>query len=533
MRWRAFAASSTPPSKRYAATAVAIDQRVLLYGGTQGGTVVDELWVLEIALGGARGVWMRPDVGGGAPPGRSGHTACLLHAGRKQPSLCAIFAGEGLHGELADLALLRLHAPAADGRGDAADAAIFRATTRAEVDERTEAVTLTTLALAQPLGPPLSLEWVLHATPPPPPPARARNDGDDDGGGVGDGGDTDGAGSAAAWPAPRVAHAAATIFDDSLLVFGGSAAGGFEAFNDLWQCKIKDSAGTASIVWRRPSCAGSAPAPSAGHSLSAIGVRALLVGGSFVDAAYVLDCATWAWARCALGGDEGGAPSRAFYAAVPAGRAVLLFGGVDASTDEEVSAVVGVRLDADLLLDAHAERGAGDVAVSATPCSIQRDAGVKQPAARSHVCAARVGDAVLLFGGRGGGSSSHLGGESACCVEGEDDARRRAQDEEELAEEVGAVLRASKAEARAEDKRAQRAQAALTAAEQREAAARQAEADRLSRAAADRALRERGEAAAAAIREEQRRKAQEEREAREALKASRTGGGFRLEPRAK
>lgn len=487
----AFCFEGTPPTKRYSSSAVAVDRRVLLYGGTQGGTQVGELWVLEVQPGASRGAWTRPAVGGHAPPGRSAHSACLVHGGRKRPSYCVVFGGEGLHGSLADVAVLQLHARAGPAEGEV----LFRATTRAEVDERTEAVTLTTLRVAEPLGPPLALSWVLHVTPPAP--ARAE-----------------GAGDRPPWPAARQAHGAATMFDDSVLVFGGSV-NGFELLDDLWRCELGERA--ASVAWERPAAVGDAPPPSVGHSMSAVGVRALLLGGSLLDAAYVLDATSWAWARLEAGE---GVLSRSLHAALPLGRRVLLFGGVDAATDEELSTAASVRLEA----------GPQGASVAAAPCEIGRRGGARPPPRRSHVCAARVGGSLLFFGGRDGGNRDgrQLGGESLCCVEGEDEAAQRAQDEEELAEEVAAALRARRAQAKGDDKQRRQELAAQAAQTEREAAAVRADEARRAREAADRSLRERGEAAAAALREEGRRKERLAREAKEAFTANRTGGGFKL-----
>lgn len=559
MRWEPFSTSATPPSKRYAATAVAIDQRVLLYGGTQGGTVVGELWVLEVMPGSLKGAWVSPMVEGDAPPGRSGHSACLVLAGRKRNSLCIFFAGDGLDGPLADVAVLRLHArpEVVDG-----EEAIFRATTKAEVKEGTEQVTLTKLTLTDPLGPPLSLRWLLHATPSTELAAEASAE--------------PVAAAGKLWPAARQGHAAATIFDDSILIFGGSVRG-FELLDDLWCLHVHD--GGSSIDWEQPVVSGDVPPESAGHTLSAIGVRALLLGGSLLDCAYVLDATSWVWARLEAGE---GSLSRSLHAAVPLGKRVLLLGGVDANTDEELDTAVSVRLESAQEGGGGRPNGAAGTAgdagarpqVIAMVCAIERRGSVKPPPARSHVCGVRVGSTLLFLGGRGGGGAGNPGGENACCIESEDEARQREQvrarqaqlgpsclsqhgfaagcspllaththahlciaalarmqDEEDLAEEVASALKASKADAKAEEKRKQKALAAQAAAAESEAAAMRAEAERRAREAADKALRERGEAAAAALREEHRRKEKEEREAKEALKASRTGGGFKLEPK--
>jgi len=254
MRWAPLAAASTPPSKRFSSSAV------ILYGGTQGGAQLEEVWVLEVLPGAARSVWIRPALGGVAPPGRSSHSACLVRNGRKHHSSVLMFGGTGLddHGStlaLSDVAILELYAISAV---DDSDGAIFRATTLAEVKEGTEEVTFKRREISEPLGRPLALRWTHRASAP--------------------------AGAEVRWPKARQAHAACTAFDDGVVVYGGTH--GFELLADLWVCRLSE--GGASVEWESPVCSGSPPPESAGHSLSAVGVRCVLAGGSILDTAFVL-----------------------------------------------------------------------------------------------------------------------------------------------------------------------------------------------------------------------------------------------------
>jgi hypothetical protein len=495
MRWSALAVSSTPPSKRYSASAVAVDQRIVLYGGTQGGTVVSELWVLEVAANGARAAWARPSVEGAPPAGRSSHSACVVHGARKRPTHMVVFGGEGLHGPLADLHVLRLHAAVSTEVGDA----IFRATTHAEVREGTEEVTLTQIKQANPLGEPLQLDWVGHASAPAlPPPA------DDDAEPV-----------AARWPAARRSHACTTLYDQSLLVHGGCGHGGYDALADLWRCRL-DVSDVASAEWSQPECTGELPPEACGHSLTQVGVRVVLAGGGLPDRVYVLETVTWAWSATAV---EEGALARAYHTALPLGRSVLLFGGIDNLTDGELGSAALIRLSAD---------GDGDGAAELVAAEIAQQGGAKPPPPRSHLCGARVGGALVFLGGRGGG---HLGGEMVCCAEAADETAKRTAEEEALAAEVEAALKAAKTLLKADEKKAASETKKAADAEKRAQAARAADDDRLAKQASALALKERGEAAAAAIREEQKKKAAKEKADKAEFLANRTGGGFKLQPK--
>lgn len=110
-------------------------------------------------------------------------------------------------------------------------------------------------------------------------------------------------------PAGRYGHAAASVDNEKMFVFGGWD--GKKSMNDLW---LFDS---ATFTWRRPKCSGKPPTPRQNLSMVDLSSNAgspslLLYGGYTVmpDAlpvynkdVYVFDIASMAWSRPRLVGE--------------------------------------------------------------------------------------------------------------------------------------------------------------------------------------------------------------------------------------
>eukprot|EP00307_Rebecca_sp_RCC1486_P006731 CAMPEP_0119424010 /NCGR_PEP_ID=MMETSP1335-20130426/31627_1 /TAXON_ID=259385 /ORGANISM="Chrysoculter rhomboideus, Strain RCC1486" /LENGTH=440 /DNA_ID=CAMNT_0007449521 /DNA_START=213 /DNA_END=1531 /DNA_ORIENTATION=- len=440
---------------------------------------MSELWVLTCAPGSVHASWSQLPVAGASPPGRCSHVAAVL----ADEERILVFGGEGGTGTLNDLAVLGLRGETDASAKPAADERIiYRDETLAEVEEATEKVTLTRRErAADPVGPPLALRWLHVFTPP--------SSGSDAGERPTD--------AEATWPSARREHAGAALFDGGLLIHGGSEHG-LDALGDVWICRF---VADGQPRWQSPECAGECPPPSAGHTATAVGVRVLLAGGALLDAAHVLDSVAMTWTRLLA---QSELLARTSHAALASGHGVLLFGGVDALTDEELLSAARITLSED---------------ATVAPLGLARSSG-KVPRPRSGLCAARAGGIVYLLGGRG---SDHLG-ELVCCKEDEGDTARREQEEAELAEEAQSVRKERRLEQKAAHKQRQAEEKRRQQAVAAEEAARRKEEEQRANDERDIALKERGEALAAQVREEQRRKAKEARDAKDALKASRTGG---------
>jgi hypothetical protein len=165
MRWAAIDEGAKQPSRRNGCTAVGVEQRIVVFGGTYGGSATSELWVLEVPPKSSKVVWKQPAVGGESPQARAAHTAAALCAAPTATSTAAthmvVFGGAQADGFQAysDAFILSLYPP--DAGAEKGVTPIFRDEVKTSVDQLTEKVTITQLApSADVLGRPLGMQWV-------------------------------------------------------------------------------------------------------------------------------------------------------------------------------------------------------------------------------------------------------------------------------------------------------------------------------------------------------------------------------------
>ena len=477
-------------SKRYACSAVGIDQRIIVFGGTQGGTPLAELWVLEVDASGSKVAWKQPRVAGTMPPARAWHTSTLVAPpGASHRATMVVFGGcaDGFS-PFSDAHILSLYPPEEEEATDG-PRLIFRDQIDTAVDAATEKVTITHLARpVDALGKPLDLRWAVSV--------------------VEEACDEEGP---EAWPAGRSAHAAACLWDGRLLIHGGVDSH-HVPMGDVWLLDVAASlAGTASTTspWSKPEVSGTAPPAASGHCAATFGPRLLLTGGELPPRPYILDAASMVWSTLA-GPSIDSQLCRSHPASLPSGKRLLLHGGTDPNSDEALG---------DETLELCTEAAAasttlggfdGHGALAVAPVAGRR------PPNRSLHSAARAGTVVVLLGGKGGRHGLSLAEEDAA------ETTRRTKEERELADEIDGIVKKVQAGVKKMQK-AEKAALALAAAAEAEAAAAEA------KDARDVELRKRGDEALRKEKEElRRRKAAEEERKKEA--SLRTGGGYKLGP---
>eukprot|EP00698_Gefionella_okellyi_P009582 TRINITY_DN2450_c0_g1_i3.p1 TRINITY_DN2450_c0_g1~~TRINITY_DN2450_c0_g1_i3.p1 ORF type:complete len:500 (-),score=57.75 TRINITY_DN2450_c0_g1_i3:1522-2967(-) len=124
-------------------------------------------------------------------------------------------------------------------------------------------------------------------------------------------------------PPPRNV-AASTVFNDSLIVFGGVGPEGES--NDVFALDL------TSFAWTAVRTTGSVPPPRAGHAYARVGDCLYCFGGNakqgdfaFFDSVHFLDLRTMAWTQVGVDGLR--PPGLAGHSAVTYGDSIYIFGG--------------------------------------------------------------------------------------------------------------------------------------------------------------------------------------------------------------
>jgi len=124
-------------------------------------------------------------------------------------------------------------------------------------------------------------------------------------------------------PAPRSGHSVCRV-GESMYVFGGNTTE--DSFNDLWEYAMDKRA------WAQVRTRGAAPSPRVGHVLVPFGDRLMVFGGrkytdnSFDPALHCYDLQRRRWSDLKVHGEH--PQVRTGHAAIPCGSGFLVFGGL-------------------------------------------------------------------------------------------------------------------------------------------------------------------------------------------------------------